>query len=397
MNRFLAATIALAVLAGVAWLLAPVPAGQPMQTPAEGDVPVPFRAEGRDGLWGYRAGGRVVIGPRFYAAEPFHDGLAIATAVQPRPDGRPGGGLRGFVDIRGEWAVAPRFAALRPFADGLAPAAAPATGSAPLRWGFIDEGGDWAIAPRFVEVADFSEGLARVQPGEDREQVGFVTTSGEWAVAPALRGAGDFVAGLAPARRGDAWGYIDRHGTWVVPPRFDGASGFVGGRAVVLLDERLHFVDRDGALTGEVFDHAVRLGALPDPTAPGDEGGTAIDRYAHVAIGGARDEYTVLIHPVHGEQWDVWTVAPLRDGAVFVVKGGWEWATRVLMLPGVTCADADALARRLAGMDGATEAVENPFGDDAGQPRRAWRTADEHYYWAQAVDGGCTVHHFFGV
>lgn len=88
---------------------------------------------------------------------------------------------------------------------------------------------------------------------------------------------------------------------------------------------------------------------------------------------------------------------PLRDGAVFVVQGGWEWATRVLMLPSVPCDEAGALVKRLAGPDSPPEDVENPFGEDADQPRRAWRDADENYYWTRPVDGGCAAYHFFGV
>lgn len=151
--------------------------------------PVDFGAS-----WGYVDGeGKLVIEPRFAAAEPFSEGLAVVYEAR----------RYGYIDSRGDYAIYPEFTAAHSFSEGLAAVVIS------VRWGFIDRAGHFVINPLYDDCSGFSEGLAAV----------------EW--------------------RG-RWGYIDNSGSFVVKPRYDGARSFIDGWAEVRFDRKWGKLNRQG-------------------------------------------------------------------------------------------------------------------------------------------------------
>ena len=186
---------------------------------------VPLTPREQSGRWGYvNENGVYVIPPKYFAAKPFSDGLALVVTSKPlQPLGSEYGEFRlakvTWIDSSGREIRRPiSVRSAHGFSEGLAavtPDAAMRLGGGCAKSGYIDRNGTWAIPPRFDEVRDFSEGLAPVNIG-------------------------------AQCGMGGRWGYIDRQGTTVIPPRLLLAGQFHNGRACVMEGTKQTVIDRSG-------------------------------------------------------------------------------------------------------------------------------------------------------
>jgi hypothetical protein len=187
------------------------------------EVPKPVN---RNGRWGYADGkGQFVIKPKYFAAEPFSEGLALVATRKPwQPLGSEYGEFRlaqiTYIDLSGHEIHAPlSVRTAHSFADGLA-AVVPdhvlrAKGGC-AKGGYLNTKGEWAIKPQFGGFSDFSEGLAAVNPG-------------------------------ANCGMGGKWGYVGKEGQTVIPFQFLWAEAFHDGRACVSARPREEqVIDRNG-------------------------------------------------------------------------------------------------------------------------------------------------------
>jgi hypothetical protein len=165
-----------------------------------------------NGRWGYVNGaGLFVIKPRYFAAQPFKEDLALVITKKPlQPFGTEYGEFRlaqiTYVDRSGREIRSPlsvRRAAS--FSDGLAvvvPDTVLRVSGGCAQGGYFNAKGEWAIKPQFDDLRDFSEGLAAVNLG-------------------------------AKCGMGGMWGYIDKEAHIAIPMKFLFAGQFQDGRACV--------------------------------------------------------------------------------------------------------------------------------------------------------------------
>jgi len=124
----------------------------------------------------------------------------------------------GFIDNRGKIIIAPRFEAAQPYSEGLA--AVKREG----RWGYIDRSGSEVIPIRYRTVQSFRNGVAIVDTGLPDHPVGLIDTSGSWVTQPLFRSlsAADGPDGLLLGQKEPAggFGFYDRSGNLVLGPYF---------------------------------------------------------------------------------------------------------------------------------------------------------------------------------
>ncbi len=221
----------------------------------------------------------MVIQPRFQAAAKFHEGLArvhvwnkvicssgeFTSETAPvwafhlmdefwgdMPSCFPQGGLLGFIDKSGSFAIEPRFFEAQNFSAGLAAVRVEETGSS--KYGYIDRRGTFVISPRFNQAEPFSEGLAAVETSArvvDNHVVdiawGFIDHTGKLAIPARYQFARKFSEGLAGValKMGISEGYLNHDGRMVIAPRFSQIFDFSDGLAVVCQDDCV-FIDRKG-------------------------------------------------------------------------------------------------------------------------------------------------------
>jgi len=256
----------------------------------EGRHRVSLEVQGEKKIGFFDERGKLVIPPRFDAAEEFSCGRALVRVggrygfidrsgkwiVKPRfehahsfVEGRAWvleGGKVGFLDQSGRMAIACRFASAEDFSDGLALVnGAPGTLGATWTRAYVDKQGKAAVLPKGnvagLGLKSFHGGLAAVTsfglslagpPGPPRN--GFIDKTGALVVAPRWEAVDRFSEGLcAVAVRKDAqgrflWGYIDTRGKLAVPPAYLRADPFFEGRAIVLPEgaSRFIYIDREG-------------------------------------------------------------------------------------------------------------------------------------------------------
>jgi len=93
----------------------------------------------RGGLMGYiNSSGEVVIDFRFYAAQPFSEGLA---SVRINQDGKDG-----YIDNTGRFVIDPNFDWAFPFKEARAKVRVNG------KWGFIDPSGRWIVEPTLEDA-----------------------------------------------------------------------------------------------------------------------------------------------------------------------------------------------------------------------------------------------------
>ncbi|MGA9968239.1 MAG: WG repeat-containing protein [Terriglobales bacterium] len=201
--------------------------GQTSTSPTQtGSVDGVLKPENSNGTWGYvNSAGLFVIKPKFFAAQPFKEGVALVVTQKPwQPLGSEYGEFRlaqiTYIDNSGH-EIRPPLSVRRAasFSDGLAVVVPDSTlrikgGCA--KGGYLNTKVDWAIKPQFDDLRDFSEGLAAVNLG-------------------------------ANCLMGGKWGYVDKGGQTAIPFKFVWAGTFHNGRACVReMPPEDEVIDRSG-------------------------------------------------------------------------------------------------------------------------------------------------------
>ncbi len=173
--------------------------------------------------------GNYIIGPSFYDAGPFREGLAEVT-VAVGDDYK-----AGFINESGAIVIPPQFDAAKPFNQGYAIVGIGPIGS--RQYGYIDTQGNLRIPVQFSEAFDFSEGMAAVRVGGDSSgRWGYIDRQGKYLINPMFSFVSSFKEGLAVAAREDQkYGFIDKSGEFVIAPAFDSANDFHGKYATVAI------------------------------------------------------------------------------------------------------------------------------------------------------------------
>jgi hypothetical protein len=195
----------------------------PSGTDSVRDALEPANSEGR---WGYvNSAGQFIIKPKYFAAAPFKEGLALVVTRKP---------LQPLEGEYGEFRLA--------------------------QITYINQSGHEIRVPLSVRrAASFSGGRAVVVPDTVLRtkggcaKGGYLNSHGDWSIKPQFDGLSDFSEGLAAVNldgncgMGGKWGYIDKDGQTAIPFRFLWASQFHDGRACVA--EKLgedEVIDRNG-------------------------------------------------------------------------------------------------------------------------------------------------------
>jgi WG containing repeat len=184
--------------------------------------------EERHGRWGFAdSAGHFVIPPKYFAALPFQEGLALVVTRKPStPLGseygefrlaqvtwinRTGGEIRAPISVRRAGS----------FANGLAlvvPDASLRFKARCTKGGYMNTSGQWAIKPQFDDLREFSDGMGAVNLG-------------------------------ANCGMGGRWGYINRNGDVIIPYRFMWAGQFHNGHACVSEKQgEMEMIDKTGAV-----------------------------------------------------------------------------------------------------------------------------------------------------
>ncbi|QOY89865.1 WG repeat-containing protein [Paludibaculum fermentans] len=205
--------------------------------------------------------GRRVIPEKFEGTTEFSEGLAAVRV----------GGLWGYIDKSGAFAIAPRFLEAEPFSEGAArviaegPCMSPWRGGCIIggvaigapegtdvrrakfpgcRYSYIDKSGVPLFETTYGSADNFSEGLARVSGAGGS---GFIDKTGTVRIPLQFRHVRPFSDGMARFLKGRDWGYMDKAGREVFPAQFEYAQDFSEGAAVVGRPfGAVHFIDKGG-------------------------------------------------------------------------------------------------------------------------------------------------------
>ncbi|MBI4905789.1 MAG: WG repeat-containing protein [Acidobacteria bacterium] len=213
-------------------------------------------------LWGYvDRNGAMIINPKFKAAEPFVDGLALVNLRgTPDRDGGIIGGQWGYIDPDGKYAIPPQFHQAHHFSDGLAAVNIGAKLEYNFHdeehymfgglWGFVDRSGAYVIPPTLEAVHDFHDGLAVARQGT--YYFGFINRDAEWVIPAQYRYCVPFSEGLAAVSLKDKYGFVDPAGEFKIKPKYRQAHPFDRGVAAVLKGRSYSwsYIDQNGK---EVF------------------------------------------------------------------------------------------------------------------------------------------------
>lgn len=144
------------------------------------------------------------------------------------------------------------------------------------KWGYIDKNGKEVIPIKYDSGCAFSEGLARVYLNDEycyidkngKAVTNYHNNSSEGKIRVGIEGkwgyvdrigtevipimydfAGDFSEGLAEVKLNGKYGFIDKTGKEIIPIKFDYTSGFKNGRAGVNLEGKWGYIDKQGNFT----------------------------------------------------------------------------------------------------------------------------------------------------
>jgi hypothetical protein len=194
---------------------------------AEGLARFAVSVKGKDYLpQGYMdKSGKVIIEPKFEAADDFSEGLAAVMFFKKAkvPDYDKGPPFdAGFIDMTGKLVIKPQFEFYQPFSEGLAFVLIRG------KMGAINKTGRVAIRPQFTFVEPRS--------GPEWQVLDYYKSAKPWS----------FSEGLAVVNKLGRWGYVDKTGKLVIPPRFRLAHQFNGGLALVMIGNRVGYIDKSG-------------------------------------------------------------------------------------------------------------------------------------------------------
>ena len=155
----------------------------------------------QNGKTGFRdLDGKIVIEPKFDAAEMFSEGYS---AVQL-------GSKWGLIDESGKYIIEPKFEYLGSVHNGLS------SFRANDKYGFVDITGQEKIEPQFDWVDEFSEGLCAVR--NDKGKHGYIDTTGKIIIGFQFQYANKFENGQAKFELNNLWGTVDNTGKIIEEP-----------------------------------------------------------------------------------------------------------------------------------------------------------------------------------
>lgn len=173
-------------------------------------------------------------------------------------------GRWGYINEKGKTIIEPRFDAARPFSEGLAIVYLDGA------HGYIKSNGVFAIAPEYIEVSPFSGGLAAVKPQKKIFSVSigegdytYINRLGEKVIEADFYNPQPFSENRAAVMFRDSrkYAYIDEKGNRITAPKFDRASPFDGGVAVAGINGGNDFIiDKEGNIIKEFNDLKIKSG-----------------------------------------------------------------------------------------------------------------------------------------
>ncbi len=217
--------------------------------------------DGDNEYWTYECGyidktGKYVIKPvRRQQCGPFHEGLAEVNVDPGGPENLKNGGLIGYIDTKGNWAIKPKFIRGGNFWKGHALVADAVIDNYPgYDFYLVDKNGERAAGVKDCRWRyRFSGGLALAFSQKEKRFDGYIDENCEYVIKLpadvfADMGTSDFSQGLAAvyrqrallpneesysAHRPKTWGYIDTTGKIAIPIKYRNASRFSEGFAIV--------------------------------------------------------------------------------------------------------------------------------------------------------------------
>jgi hypothetical protein len=169
--------------------------------------------------------GKIVIEPKFEAADDFSEGLAAVLFFKPAKhptEANEEDYDAGFIDMNGKMVIKPQYEYYQPFSEGLAFVLIRG------RMGAIDKTGRVVIRPQFAPHKNRSTPYWAV--------IDYYQTAKPWS----------FSEGLAAVNKLGKWGYVDKTGKLVIPPLFRVAHNFHGGLALVMVGDRIGYINKMG-------------------------------------------------------------------------------------------------------------------------------------------------------
>jgi WG containing repeat len=169
--------------------------------------------------------GRVVIEPKFEAADDFFEGLAAVMHFKParHPDENHDEDFdAGFIDATGKVVIKPQFEYYHPFSEGVAFVLIRG------KMGAIDKTGRVIVRPQYDVPGRTAHWYWQV--------LDYYPESRPWS----------FSEGLAVVNRRGLWGYVNKTGRFVIPARFKQAHSFSGGLALVIVGGKVGYIDQTG-------------------------------------------------------------------------------------------------------------------------------------------------------
>ena len=177
--------------------------------------------------------GKEVIPIKYDFAGLFHDGLAEVKL----------NGKSGYIDKSGKEVIPIKYNYASSFRDGLALVRLNG------RWGYIDKSGKEIIPIKYEDSFYFSDGLAVVKLNG---KSGYIRKNGKEVTPIKYNYAGSFSEGLARVKLDGKWGYIDKNGVEFIPIKYDHAGSFSEGLAAVkckgifFLKDKWGYIDKNG-------------------------------------------------------------------------------------------------------------------------------------------------------
>ncbi len=195
--------------------------------------------------WGYiNEKGKIVIKPRFWAAEDFSEGFAIVRDEDRRFY---------YIDKTGKSITNGK---TYRFADDFSEGLAAVQENSNDKIGFIDRNGIVVIKPRFDSftgkiVGSFKDDLNYVYLDG---KIGFINKTGNFVIEPIFDGeavlnATPFSENLATIRKNGKYGFIDKTGEIQITPQFETASPFSEEFAAISFDRlKFGYIDKSGKI-----------------------------------------------------------------------------------------------------------------------------------------------------
>lgn len=221
--------------------------------------------------------GKIVIEPKYYYAENFHDGIAVVWLYSKRvgaidATGRllfeqvinednstvndffdnlclvfeedyDGYAIYYFLNKKGKKVINIDYKSIGNFSDGLAPFSIRTLDSWNYKFGAINTNGMIEIQPEYDYLSRFSEGLAVV---EINKKQGFINKTGTIIIQPEYQRAENFTGSLAAVKKDGKWGFINKRGKLLISFVYDNVQAFSEGYAAVCQSGKWGYINNKG-------------------------------------------------------------------------------------------------------------------------------------------------------